>query len=68
MDLTYVGSDRHFMPVYKDKDGVYYKDVDPRPHVSLPLIYRMNETDVNAPVIEMVRGQKFKFHPKRRTW
>lgn len=37
--LTYIGEDSHSRPVYRDEDGVLYKDSDPWSYVPAALVY-----------------------------
>lgn len=64
--LTYIGEDSHSLPVYRDTDGMLYKDTDPRAHVPAAL-YSVKgdnlEDDLGAVLLTAV-----KFVPKRKTW
>lgn len=64
--LTYISEDSHSRPVYRDEDGVLYKDSDPRSHVPAALyavVGNYIEGELGAMLLTPV-----KFIPKRKTW
>lgn len=64
--LTYISEDSRSRPVYRDEDGVLYKDSDPRPHVPATL-YAVVGNDIEGELGTMLLTA-VKFVPKRKTW
>lgn len=64
--LTYIGEDSHSLPVYRDAEGRFFKDTDPRAHVPTAL-YQMKDEDLESELSGMFL-KPVKFVPKRKTW
>ena len=71
MELSYIGSDDWDRPVYKDEEGQFWKDVDPRAHRHPDLCTCgkfYGEPDTPMRVIARYEGVEVNFVPERVTW
>ena len=64
--MTYIGMDSWSRPVYKDENGMFWKDTDPRSHVPPSLYSAANNVFDGKPNIPF-RGRAVLL-PKRKTW
>lgn len=73
MRLKYLGRDIWDRPVYEDKDGKLWKDVDPRADMEPKLCSALNnafdgEPDTPMKVMKRYKGVRIIFEPARETW
>jgi len=70
--MTYIGMDDWSRPVYKDKSGKLWKDVDPRKDSAPDLCTSLNnefygEPDINMCYMKKYQNVQLKFIPERVT-
>lgn len=71
--LKYIGRDSWKRPVYEDRDGKLWKDVDPRVGRVPRLCSVLNndfdgEPDTPLEVMERYKGARIIFEHERKTW
>ena len=64
--MTYIGMDSRSRPVYKDENGMFWKDTDPRSHVPPSLYSAVNNAFDGEPDIPF--HGRVVLLPKRKTW